>query len=119
MARNEQQEAGEGSPVFSRIYNHSRIADTALSDRSISRIIQTRAAAASIKGKEYTHIAGVDQTWVSGHSLRAGHATSAAEAGVDAMTISRTTRHRRLDSLARYVRPAGAFEDSTAGKIGL
>lgn len=110
---------GEGSPVFSRIYNHSRIADTALSDRSISRIIQTRAAAASIKGKEYTHIAGVDQTWVSGHSLRAGHATSAAEAGVDAMTISRTTRHRRLDSLARYVRPAGAFEDSTAGKIGL
>lgn len=110
---------GDASPVFSRIYNHSHIADTALSDRSISRIIQTRAAAASIKGKEYTHIAGVDQTRVSGHSLRAGHATSAAEAGVDAMTISRTTRHRRLDSLARYVRPAGAFEDSTAGKIGL
>ena len=35
------------------------------------------------------------------------------------MTISRTTRHRRLDSLAHYVRPASALEDSTAGKIGL
>ena len=35
------------------------------------------------------------------------------------MAISRTTRHRRLDSLARYVRPANAVEDSTAGQIGL
>ena len=110
---------GDGSPVFSRIYNHSRIADTAMSDRSIARIIQTRAAAANINEKDYAHIAGVAQTWVSGHSLRAGHATSAAAAGVDPMTISRTTRHRRLDSLARYVRPASALEDSTAGKIGL
>lgn len=110
---------GDGSPVFSRISNHSRIADTALSDRSIARIIQARAAAANINEKDYAHVAGVDQTWVSGHSLRAGHATSAAEAGVDPMTISRTTRHRRLDSLARYVRPASALDDSTAGKIGL
>lgn len=52
-------------------------------------------------------------------AMRTGHATSAAEAGIDPMTISRTTRHRRSDSLARYVRPAGAGEDSTAGKIGL
>lgn len=110
---------GVGSPLFSRIYNHSRIGDTALSDRSIARIIQARAAAANINEKDYAHIAGVAQTWVSGHSLRAGHATSAAAAGVDPMTISRTTRHRRLDSLARYVRPASALEDSTAGKIGL
>ena len=110
---------GDGSPLFSRIYNHSRIADTALSGRSIARIIRARAAAARINGQDYTHIAGVAQTWVSGHSLRAGHATSAAEEGVDPMTISRTTRHRRLDSLAHYVRPASALEDSTAGKIGL
>src|SRR5699024_415620 len=83
---------GDGSPLFSRIYNHSRIADTALSGRSIARIIRARAAAARINGQDYTHIAGVAQTWVSGHSLRAGHATSAAEEGVDPMTISRTTR---------------------------
>src|SRR5699024_3350563 len=73
---------GVGSPLFSRIYNHSRIGDTALSDRSIARIIQARAAAANINEKDYAHIAGVAQTWVSGHSLRAGHATSAAAAGV-------------------------------------
>ncbi|MBP2384391.1 hypothetical protein JOF43_004380 [Brachybacterium sacelli] len=35
------------------------------------------------------------------------------------MTASRTTRNRLLDLLSRYVRPAHALEDSTAGKIGL
>ncbi|APX34580.1 hypothetical protein BH708_02290 [Brachybacterium sp. P6-10-X1] len=110
---------GDDSPVFSRIYNRLRIADTALSDRSIARIIRARATAAGITGKDYAQAAGAGESWVSGHSLRAGHATSAAEAGVDPMAISRTTRHRRLDSLARYVRPASAVEDSTAGQIGL
>lgn len=90
-----------GTPIFSRIYNHSRIANAALSDRSIARIIQARAAAADIRGKDYAHTAGVAHTWVSGHSLRAGHATSATEEGADPMAISRTTRHRQLDSLAQ------------------
>lgn len=110
---------GDGNPVFSRIFNRSRIAPSAMSDRSIARIIQARALAAGISGKEYAQAAGAGETWVSGHSLRAGHVTAAAEAGVDPMTISRTTRHQRLDSLARYVRPASAVEDSTAGQIGL
>lgn len=110
---------GDGKPVFSRIFNRSRIAPTAMSDRSIARIIQARALAAGITGKDYAHAAGAAETWVSGHSLRAGHATAAAEAGADPMSISRTTRHRRLDSLSRYVRPASAISDSTAGRIGL
>lgn len=110
---------GDGSPVFSRIYRGSRTGDTAMSDRSIARIVQARALAAGVTGKDYAQAAGAGESWVSGHSLRAGHATAAAEAGVDPMAISRTTRHRRLDSLARYVRPANAVEDSTAGQIGL
>lgn len=110
---------GDGSPVFSRIYRGSRMADTAMSDRSIARIIQSRALAAGVTGKDYAQAAGAGESWVSGHSLRAGHATAAAEAGVDPMAISRTTRHRRLDSLSRYVRPASAVDDSTAGQIGL
>ncbi|UQN30453.1 site-specific integrase [Brachybacterium kimchii] len=109
---------GDGKPLFSRIFNHASIAKTKLSDRSIARIIQARATAAGITGKEYSQVFGTG-SWISGHSLRAGHATSAAEAGLDPMTIARTTRHRRLDSLSRYVRPASAVDDSTAGKIGL
>lgn len=110
---------GDGRPLFSRIHNRVRIAGTALTGRSIARIIQARASAAGISGDNDTHAAGATRSWVSGHSLRAGHATSAAEQGVDPMTISRTTRHRRLDTLARYVRPVSALDDSTAGKIGL
>ena len=37
---------GDGSPVFSRLYRGSRTGDTAMSDRSIARIIQARALAA-------------------------------------------------------------------------
>lgn len=109
---------GEPGPLFSRIFNHATIASTPLSDRSIARIIQFRASAAGITGGEYSQVFGAE-SWVSGHSLRAGHATSAAEVGLSPMSIARTTRHRRLDSLARYVRPTSAVEDSTAGKIGL
>lgn len=109
---------GAQGPLFSRIFNHATIARTPISDRSIARIIQLRASAAGITGEEYSQVFGA-QSWVSGHSLRAGHATSAAEAGLSPMSIARTTRHKRLDSLARYVRPTSAVEDSTAGKIGL
>lgn len=109
---------GDPGPLFSRIFNHATIASTPLSDRSIARIIQLRASAAGITGGEYSQAFGAE-SWVSGHSLRAGHATAAAEAGLSPMSIARTTRHKRLDSLARYVRPTSAVEDSTAGKIGL
>lgn len=110
---------GDGAPVFSRIFNHSTISSEPLSDRSVARIVQARAMAAGITGSEYAQRFGTGEAWISGHSLRAGHATSAAEAGIDPLRIARTTRHRRLDSLARYVRPVSAVGDSTAGQIGL
>lgn len=47
----------------------------------------------------------------SGHSLRAGFATSAAQARVSLDAIARTTRHRSLSVLMGYVRPAQAFDD--------
>jgi integrase len=47
----------------------------------------------------------------SGHSLRAGFATSAASARVSLDAIARTTRHKSLYVLMGYVRPAQAFDD--------
>jgi len=55
----------------------------------------------------------------TGHSLRAGHATQAAGAGVAATRIARTTRHARLETLAKYIRPAEALADSTSSELGL
>lgn len=64
-----------------------------LSGRSIATIIKNRTAAAGLVGKRY-----------SGHSLRAGYATSAALAGFDATVIARQTGHRTQNSLSAYVR---------------
>ena len=47
----------------------------------------------------------------SGHSLRAGFATSAAAAKASLDAIARTTRHKSLSVLMGYVRPAQGFDD--------
>ncbi len=49
--------------------------------------------------------AGFDPAKYSGHSLRAGFATSAAMAGFDALVIARQTGHRSNRALSAYVRP--------------
>lgn len=79
-----------------------------LTGTSVDRIIQQRARQA-----------GLGDLPISGHSLRAGHATTAAEHGVDAVRIARTTRHARLETLAGYVRPAEVLRDTTARDLGL
>ena len=47
----------------------------------------------------------------SGHSLRAGFATSAAEIGASIVKIIETTRHRSVDTLVRYVGRVDLFKD--------
>ena len=96
--------------VFAAITRHNTVPKTVrpLSGAAIDSIIQARAAEA-----------GLGDLPISGHSLRAGHATTAAEAGVDASRIARTTRHERLETLNRYVRPAEALRDTTASVLGL
>jgi len=63
--------------------------------------------------------AGLGDLPISGHSLRAGHATEAASRGVPAERLMRTTRHRSLSGLSPYVRPAEALRDTTSADLGL
>ncbi|WP_182112769.1 tyrosine-type recombinase/integrase [Actinotalea sp. JY-7876] len=86
----------------------NRVMGRPMAGQSIATVLQERAAAV-----------GLGDLGVSGHSLRAGHATQAAEAGVDASRIARTTRHARLETLAAYVRPAEALRDTTSRDLGL
>lgn len=97
-------------PVFVAITKHNSVPRTMrrLSGAAIDGIVQTRAAAA-----------GLGDLAVSGHSLRAGHATTAAEMGADVARIARTTRHARLETLQRYIRPAEVLRDTTASDLGL
>lgn len=79
-----------------------------LDGRDVARILQSRAEAA-----------GLGDLPISGHSLRAGHATEAAARGVPADRLARTTRHASIEALARYVRPAQVLADTSSKDLGL
>lgn len=79
-----------------------------MSGAAIAQVVTDRAAAA-----------GLGHLHVTGHSLRAGHATTAAENGVPADRLARTTRHRSLATLAAYTRPAETLRDTSSAALGL
>jgi hypothetical protein len=58
--------------------------------------------------------AGLDLALFSGHSMRAGFLTSAAEAGADVLKMSEVSRHKSLDVLRRYVRRSNLFKATQA-----
>jgi integrase len=53
------------------------------------------------------------------HSLRAGHATSAAIAGASERSIMAQTGHRSVQMVRRYIRDGSLFRENSAGKLGL
>ncbi len=55
----------------------------------------------------------------SGHSLRAGLATSAAAAGVPERAIMAQTGHKRTDTLRKYIRLGSLFRENAAAQVGL
>ena len=61
--------------------------------------------------KEHAARAGLDPAAFAGHSLRAGFLTSAAEAGRAVFKMMEVSRHRSVDTLRGYVRPADLFRD--------
>jgi len=57
---------------------------------------------------------------VTGHSLRAGHATTAAANGAGVARIAAQTRHRDIGTLVEhYIRPTDALATSTSRDLGL
>lgn len=96
----------EAGPIFRGINRHGHVADQRLSGEAVSIIVKERAKAA-----------GFDPDAYSGHSLRAGLATSAVIAGVSTLSIRRTTRHASDAMLAKYVRVGDMFTDNAAGAV--
>ena len=96
----------EDGPIFRGMNRHGDIADQRLSAEAVSIVVKERAEAA-----------GFDPDAYSGHSLRAGLATSAVIAGVSTVSIRRTTGHASDAMLARYVRIGDMFTDNAAGAI--
>jgi integrase len=93
-------------PIIRPVDRHGRLLPTRLSPEAVAVIVKGRAAQV-----------GLDPILYSGHSLRAGLATSAAAAGVSTLAIRRQTGHKSDAMLARYVRQGTLFENNAAGAI--
>ncbi|MBO6686503.1 MAG: tyrosine-type recombinase/integrase, partial [Parvibaculum sp.] len=93
-------EAGkiETGPLFRPITRHGHVSHAQLSGEAVSNLLRERLSAAGINANGY-----------SGHSLRAGFATSAAQAGVSTLKIRAQTGHVSDQMLNRYVRDGELF----------
>ena len=69
--------------------------------------------------KRTARAAGLDPATFSGHSLRAGFATTAARNEVPENRIMRQTRHRSRAMLDVYVREGSMFRGNAAASVGL
>jgi integrase len=94
--------------VFSSINRHGKLLASALSPADVARVV-----------KKLAQRAGLDPAKYAGHSLRAGHATSAAIAGASERAIMNQTGHRSVQMVRRYIRDGSLFRENSAGKLGL
>ncbi len=96
----------EDGPIFRPVDRHSKILNAQLSGEAVSLIIRERVAVIGMNPNDY-----------SGHSLRAGLATSAASAGVSSWKIRQQTGHASDAMLSRYIRSGELFVDNAAGVL--
>jgi integrase len=95
-------------PLFRSINRHGRVQAGRLSGIDVARVV-----------KKLADRAGLDPAKYAGHSLRAGHATSAAIAGASERSILNQTGHRSVQMVRRYIRDGSLFRENSAGKLGL
>ena len=79
-----------------------------ISDKSVSLII-----------KKYIQKTGLDPSNYSGHSLRSGFATTAAEFGAEERSIMAMTGHKTTQMVRRYIQEANLFKNNALNKIKL
>ena len=67
----------------------------------------------------YLNLAGIDNRNYSGHSLRSGFATTAAESGAEERSIMAMTGHKSSEMVRRYIKEANLFKNNPLNKIKL
>ncbi len=92
--------------LFRRFSKGSKLSMNRLSDQTVALLI-----------KEYLKLAGIDSKNYSGHNLRSGFATSAAEAGVEERNIMAMTGHKSTEMVRRYIKEANLFKNNALNKI--
>lgn len=92
--------------LFLGIDKHGNISNQRISGETVSTVVKSSLAEA-----------GYDPAHYSGHSLRAGFATSAAQAGASSYKIRQTTGHKSETSLNRYIRDTDLFNDAAITRV--
>ena len=96
----------KSGPIFRRFSKGSRLTLNRLSDQTVVLLI-----------KKYLKLAGKENENYSGHSLRSGFATAAADSGADERSIMAMTGHKTTQMVRRYIREANIFKNNALSKI--
>ena len=96
----------KSGPIFRRFVKGSVLTNNRLTDQTVVLII-----------KNYLNLAGIENKNYSGHSLRSGFATVAAESGADERSIMAMTGHKTTQMVRRYIREANIFKNNALSKI--
>jgi len=92
--------------IFRRFTKGSNLSNNRLTDQTVALLI-----------KEYLKLAGMDSSNYSGHSLRSGFATSAAESGVEERGIMAMTGHKSTEMVRRYIKETNLFKNNPLSKM--
>ena len=93
--------AQQERPLFCAVTKTGRPTGVALSDKAVVRLVKGSAARAGLDPERY-----------SGHSLRAGLATAAGDAGAALPDLMRQTRHKSTQVALAYLRPADLWRNN-------
>ncbi len=94
--------------IFRRFIKGSKLSHNRLTDQSVALLI-----------KHYLKLAGIESKYYSGHSLRSGFATSAAESGAEERSIMAMTGHKSSEMVRRYIKEANLFKNNALNKINI
>ena len=92
--------------LFRRFNKGSNLSEHRLTDQTVALLIKRYLKLANIESKNY-----------SGHSLRSGFATSAAESGAEERSIMAMTGHKSTEMVRRYIKEANLFKNNALNKI--
>ena len=93
-------------PLFCAVTKAGRPTGAALSDKAVARLVKGAAGRAGLDPERY-----------SGHSLRAGLATAAADAGAALPDLMRQTRHKSTQVALAYLRPADLWRNNVTERV--
>lgn len=94
-------------PLFCGVLKNGVVTGKPLSDKAVARLVKESAARAGLPEPER----------FSGHSLRAGLATAAAEEEAQLHDIMRQTRHKSTEVARRYLRSRDRWRNNVTEKL--